>query len=98
MGANTRLDSLSDLIKHKANVKLICPCGRVHIFDAERLNRYALLRSWNTQLEALRYRVRCTECQGRGVRLKATPEPPTLADPFPRTEVEWKRLHRRLRG
>ncbi|WP_170841932.1 hypothetical protein [Sphingomonas gellani] len=54
MGANTRLDSLSDLIKHKANVKLICPCGRVHIFDAARLNRYALLRSWNTQLEALR--------------------------------------------
>lgn len=98
MSANTRLDSLFDLTKHKANLKLVCRCGRVHIFDAQRLLRYAMLRAWNVQLEALRHRMRCRGCRATGANLTATPEPPTPDDPFPRTEAEWTRLHRRLRG
>lgn len=97
MSANSRLDSLSDLIKHQANLMLLCGCGRVHVFDARRFNRYALLGGWNTQLGALGIHLKCGGC-GKRPKLKATPEPPTPADPFPRTEAEWKRLHRRLRG
>ncbi len=98
MSANTRLDSLSDLIKHKANLLVICVCGKRHIYDAQRFNRYALCRVWNTQLESLRHRIRCDRCGRRGPQTKATPEPPTPADPFPRSEQAWKQLVRRLRG
>jgi hypothetical protein len=98
MSANTRLDSLPDLVRHKANVQASCACGRTHVFDAMRMRRYAILRNWNSQLEALRYHIRCRSCGRRGVLLKATPLPPTPADPFPTSEAEWKRLERRLRG
>lgn len=98
MSANTRLDSLSDLIKHKANVLIACACGRSHVLDARRLYRYALLRCWNTSLDALSVRLRCGACGRKPARIKASPEVPTPADPFPRTEAEWKRLQRRLRN
>lgn len=98
MSANTRLDSLHDLIKHKANLRVTCPCGKFHIYDASRFARYALVKQWNTQLEALRHRIRCEACGRRGPHMRAVANPPTPADPFPQTEAEWKLLVRRLRG
>ena len=99
MSANTRLDSLHDLMRHKANLLVTCrSCGKQHIYDAERFARYALCRNWNTQLESLICRIRCDRCGRRNPHVKATPEPPTPADPFPRSEAEWKRLVQRLRG
>jgi hypothetical protein len=98
MAANTRLDSLHDLIKHKANLRMTCQCGRQHVYDAARLCRYAMCRNWNVQLEALSSRLRCGQCGRRGPRLRAVPDAPTPDDPFPRDEAEWTRLVRRLRG
>lgn len=98
MSANTRLDSLHDLIKHEANLRVTCRCGKQHVYDARRLCRYAMCRGWNTQLEALAFRLRCDRCNRRAPQLRAVMEPPTPADPFPRTEDEWKRLVKRLRG
>jgi hypothetical protein len=99
MSANTRLDSLSDLAKHKANLRVRCPeCHAENVFDAARFNRFALLKGWNSQLGALAHHIRCRTCKRRGPYLSATPAPPTLADPFPRSEDGWKQLHRRMRG
>lgn len=97
MSANTRLDSLHHLIKHKANLLVTCRCGRQHIYDAQRFCRYALCRGWNTYLESLANRIRCDRCGRRGPHLKATPDLPTPADPFPRTEDAWAGLVRRMR-
>ncbi len=98
MSANTRLDSLHDLIKHNANLRVTCRCGKVHVYDTQRLCRYAQCRNWNTQLEALAHRFRCDRCGRRGPALRAVSDPPTPADTFPRSEDDWKRLVRRLRG
>ena len=75
VSANTRLDNLSDLIKHKANVRVTCrTCGKVSVVDAQRFARYCLLRCWNTHLEALACRMICSQCGARGAYLKATRE------------------------
>ena len=97
MSANTRIDTLSDLIKHKSHVRVTCrTCDKVTVLDAVRLARYCLLRCWNTQLEALSNRLTCTRCGAKSPHLKATREAPG-PDPFPRSEHAWKMLFRRLR-
>ena len=98
MSANTRLDSLSDLIKHKANLRVTRQtCEKVSVIDARRFARYCLLRCWNDQLEALASRLICSRCGGRGAHLKATRER-AGPDPFPKDERGWKLLFRSLRG
>jgi hypothetical protein len=95
--ANTRLDSLHDLIKHKANLRVQCDtCEKVSVIDAQRFARFCLLRNWNTQLAALGARLRCARCGARSSRLRASTEQ-AGPDPFPRDEREWKLLYRRLR-
>lgn len=97
MAANTRLDSLSDLIKHKANLRVTCrTCEKVSIVDAQRFSRYCLLRCWNAHLEALASRLVCKRCGARTSHLKAT-RARAGPDPFPISESGWKLLYRRLR-
>ena len=97
MAANTRLDSLHDLARHKASLKLTCrTCGKVSLFDAQRFARYCILRGWNTQLASLNVRFVCRQCGARNVHLGASPEPPG-SDPFPKDEGEWRRLFKQLR-
>lgn len=98
MSANTRLDSLEHLIKHKANVRVTCrTCDKVSVIDARRFARCCMLRCWNDQLEALASRMHCARCGARGAHLKATREH-AGPDPFPQGEQAWKRLFRSLRG
>lgn len=92
------MDQLSDLTHHKANLQVSCPCGATHIFDAQRLNRYAMMRGWNTHLEVLGGHLRCQKCRRRNPYLRAVVYPPTPADPFPKREEEWKALWKRMRG
>ena len=66
MAANTRLDSLHDLVKHKANLRVTCRCGKQHVYDAARFCRYAMCKSWNTQLEALVQQIRYEQCGCKG--------------------------------
>ena len=95
MSVDTRLDSLSDLIRQKANMRATCrTCGKVSVVDAQRFARYCLLRCWNTHLEALACRMICRQCPARGAYLKATRER-AGPDAFPRGEYAWKRLSKR---
>jgi hypothetical protein len=97
VGANTQLDSLHDLIRHKANLRVDCgTCGNVRVIDASRFARYCLLRNWNTQLEALYSRLLCARCGARPARLRATMDKAS-PDKFPKDEQGWKQLYRRLR-
>ena len=97
MSANTRLDSLSDLVRHKANLRVQCrTCDKVSIIDASRFSQYCLLRRWNAYLEQLGYRLRCSRCGAKNSYLRATCEW-ALPDPFPTGEQGWKQLYRRLR-
>lgn len=51
VAANTRLDSLNDLIRHKANLQVQCrTCAHTSIIDAARFARLCFLKTWNTQL------------------------------------------------
>jgi hypothetical protein len=98
MSANVRLDSLYDLSRRRANLRVECgTCGKVTVFDAERLARYCLLRAWSTQLSVLGRQFVCTRCGARAAYLKPTPEQ-AGPDRFPKGEREWKSLYRRLRG
>ena len=97
MAANTRLDSLHDLARHKASLRVECrTCSNVHLFSAERFARFCMLRSWNAQLASLSARLVCSRCGARKAHLSAVPERPG-SDPFPQSEAGWKQLHRRLR-
>lgn len=97
VSANTRLDSLHDLAKHKASLRIICrTCDKVRTFDAQRFARYCMLRGWNTQLASLSARLVCQQCGVRNVHLSVTPDRPG-PEPFPKAEAEWKRLFRQLR-
>jgi len=97
VAANTRLDSLSDLCRHKANLRVTCrTCDKVSVIDAERFNRYCLLRCWNTQLGQLGSRLVCSRCGARRSHLGPTRER-AGSDPFPDDERGWKLLYRRLR-
>lgn len=95
MSTNTRMDQVSGLIKHKANLQVTCPCGATRVFDAERLCRCAPLQGWNTYLEALGHHSRCQKRRRRNPYLRPVTNPPTTADPFPHTEDRWKALWRR---
>ena len=71
VSANPRLDSLHDLIKHMANVRVTCrTCDKVSVFDAARFARYCHLRCWNQQLEALSGRLKCSRCGAQGGALE----------------------------
>jgi hypothetical protein len=97
MAANTRLNSLHDLVRHKASLRVECrTCDNVRHFHAERFCRYCLLRGWNTQLASLSAKLLCSKCGARSVKLGAATEQPG-ADPFPQTEAGWRQLFRHLR-
>lgn len=55
------------------------------------------LKAGRRSSAALGHHIRCQRCGKRGPRLSATPEPATLADPFPRSEAEWQTLRRHNR-
>jgi hypothetical protein len=97
VSANTRLDSLHDLARHKASLRIVCrTCDKVRTFDAQRFARYCMLRGWNTQLASLSARLVCQQSGARNGHLSATPDRPG-PDPFPKAEADWKQLFRQLR-
>jgi hypothetical protein len=97
VGANTRLDSLSDLARHRANLRVRCKTyNGVVVIDAGRFNRYCLLRRWNNQLAQLGVRLSCGGCGAPNVHLQATATP-AGSDRFPKDEQGWRQLYRRRR-
>lgn len=97
VSADTRLDSLSHLVPHKANLRVQCrTCDKVSIIDASRFRRHHLLRRWNAYLEQLGYRLPCSRCGAKNSYLKATSER-AGPDPFPTSEQGWTQLYGRLR-
>lgn len=97
MTANIRLDSLGDLVRHKANLRVHCrTCDASAVIDAARFTRFCLLKRWNTHLDQLGHRLRCTRCGARNSHLRGVPDRPG-GDPFPKSEQAWRLLYRRLR-
>jgi hypothetical protein len=98
VAANVRLNSLHDLIRRKANLRVECgKCQRIAIMDAYRFARFCQIRGWNTQLSTLYARLRCSSCGSRPVHLSAYPGS-AGPDPFPMNEDAWKHLFKRRRG
>lgn len=77
VSAPTRLDQLCGLNKHKASLERTCSCRPTHGFDAARLHRYALLRSWSTTSDALGRHPRCRNRRLRNPYFRSVPHPPT---------------------
>ena len=74
VSANTRLDSLSDLTKHKTDLRVRGgPARKVSVIDARRFARHCLLRCWIRQMDVLAPRLICSRlryswslCEGDG--------------------------------
>ena len=96
MGANTRLDRLSDYQRHSANVLVVCGCGHRGMLDTGKLRRWFFCHRWNDAIEVLGAHLRCSMCLGRPVRIRATPERPDRPE-WMALDGDWKRLVRRLR-
>lgn len=97
MSANINLRDLGQYVKHQANLEVRCSCGRKGVLDAAKLNRFYLLKRWNTELEIVGLHLRCHKCRGRPISLKPTPKQPDRPE-WMATEESWTRLQRRLRG
>ena len=96
MGANVRLRTLSDCIRHKANLKVDCACGNKQVLCSTALWRVCMIRPWNEHLEGFGVHLRCSRCKGTPERIGPTMQSPTVKF-GPQSEYEWKRLMRRAR-
>lgn len=97
MGANTRFDRLSDFVRHRANVLVVCRCGHRGVLDAGRLRRWYFCHRWPDAVEVLGMHLRCSVCLGRPMRLRPTPAKPDRPE-WMATERDWERLVKRLRN
>ena len=96
MGANTRLDRLSDYERHRANVLVVCGCGHRGVLDAGKLRRWFFCHRWNDAIEVLGAHLRCSVCLGRPAMIRATNDRPDRPG-WMALEGDWKRLVKRLR-
>lgn len=100
MGANIKLETLSDVTSRGWNLAVLCECGHRSIVDARRMERWYMCFQWNTRWHMLRdhlYCLQCRTCPAR-VQLRATAGLPTAPNRFPNTEEQWTRLVKGLRG
>ncbi len=98
MSANVRLDQLSDIVKHRGNLRVWCQCKHQAVVDAAKMLRWYQCHQWDTRIFAIGRHLYCTRCRGRPRDWRATAELPTAPDRFPRTEAEWAALVRGLRN
>ena len=98
VGANVKLDKLSDYVRHSANLLVECgTCPNSGVLDAVKLDRYFFCFQWNPALETVGAHLRCKRCRGRPGRIRPTTEPPDRPN-WMQYEYEWGRLVKRLRN
>jgi len=98
VGANTKIESLSDVLRHKMRLTAICRCGHKATLDTEKLYRYYLVRGWDVRKHMLGDHICCSRCRSRPTELRVTHLLPDGPDWGPRTEDQWKALVKRMRG
>lgn len=104
MGANPRLKDLTDLIKHKANLRVMCPkCGRVADFPVQGIVEYFRSVRFITAWDAAGSYFRCVGgfngggCGHKGARLSMIPMNQTVKLPKPEPSKADLRREERLR-
>jgi hypothetical protein len=99
VGANIKLERLSDVTRRGWNLGVQCECGHVAIVDAQRMERWYMCHRWDTRWHLLRDHLYCLSCRRcpAPVRLRPSAQQPTAPNRFPRTEEQWARLVKGLR-
>ncbi len=98
MSANTRFETLGDVVWKRGNIAVGCSgCQRRAVISAEWLERVYAVHRWDRRFAFIGRRLRCSRCGARPDIVRVTHARPTLDRP-PRTEAEWRRLAARLRG
>lgn len=98
MGANRKIETLTDLTRYDSNVRAVCRCGRKGVIDGRKLSRYFFVRRWDTRVHMVGGHLRCSNCGARPVQIGFCHDKPTGPEWGPRDERDWKRLVARLRG
>jgi hypothetical protein len=100
MGANIRLLTLGDFMRHDANLKVWCrACDHSGVLSTERVQRWYHCHRWNDHMDIIGAHLRCSVCRGRPGAIR--PVPATMPLTFPEwmaLESEWGKLVKRLRG
>lgn len=98
MGANFRAETISE-IAGRGNLAMTCSrCGRQGVVDGPRAARYFFCQRWDGHTARAGRHFRCIECGGTATRIGLTYALPTAPGWGPRSEEDWRRLVRRLRG
>lgn len=100
MGANIKIETLGDVVRHGFNLAVQCSCGHRGVIDAAKMERWYRCHRWDTRKHMLREHLYCLRCGGRPAALRAgiTADLPNAArGRFPVNEEGWARLVRGLR-
>lgn len=98
MGANVKFETVNDLIKRQANLRVICSCGRSSVVDGKALARWYACHMFDLRFTFVRDHLRCSRCKGQPEEVRITAEHPTAPNRFPQTEDQWGKLVKRLRN
>lgn len=99
MGANKKVEDLSDIARHGFELGVRCWCGHKATLSIGDTVRYFHCRQWPTSTFQCRRHFRCSKCGRKGqVRVGVSAGLVTDHGVYPRREEDWKRLVRRLRG
>ena len=97
MGANARIETLTDLIRQNGNVLVACSCGHRSIVDARRLARWYACHGWTTRIAQIGTHLKCSRCGKRPATISNTYGAPTGPPWGPVTDADWQKLVKRLR-
>ena len=98
MAANFNPETISEIAR-RGNLGMRCArCGRRGVVDGPRAARYFFCQRWDGHVSRAGWHFRCIVCGGTGTRIALTFALPTVPGWGPRSEQEWQRLVRRLRG
>ncbi|WP_161390251.1 hypothetical protein [Croceibacterium xixiisoli] len=96
--ANLRWRTLNDYRRQQANLAATCgKCRRTAILDINKLIHWFFLQQWNDAIPVVERRLYCVKCRRRPSDLKPTTQAPDHLPFFPRNDMEWRSVIRRLR-
>lgn len=100
MGINHKYESLSDVIRRNANLLVQCSfhCGNESVVDAKKMERWYRIHLWTCGMGQIGRHLRCSKCLGRPEYIRVTHHRANGPQLGPRTEEEWVKAIRRLRG
>jgi hypothetical protein len=100
MGANKKVETLEDVVRHKFELGIRCWCGHVGTISARDTVRWFVCHGWDTRVSMVGRHLWCSGCRRRrpSVRIGISAGTPVDWGRYPRDEDGWKQLVKRLRG